>query len=159
MRASNSTGVIHRADGPAERRCERGRQPTDVAAAKCGEVEYRAGSSLLIQATAIEYFEQEANQIKLSMEALLELLSTADCPDVVEQRWLRSARRRLDPDLPLRCNESVRAIALLSFGAWSPNASPDLTEQSRSRQSAWIGEFGWLPVDDHAIYPNGLTVI
>ncbi|MFK4626630.1 hypothetical protein ABIF50_009936 [Bradyrhizobium diazoefficiens] len=54
------------------------------------EVEYRAGSSLLIQATAIEYYEQEANQIKLSMEALLELLSTADCPDAHEHGSSRS---------------------------------------------------------------------
>jgi hypothetical protein len=54
------------------------------------EVEFRAGSSLLIQATAIEYFEHEANQIKLSMEALLELLSTADCPDAHEHGSSRS---------------------------------------------------------------------
>lgn len=54
------------------------------------EVEYRAGSSLLIQATAIEYYEQEANQIKLSMEALLELLSIADCPDAHEHGSSRS---------------------------------------------------------------------
>jgi hypothetical protein len=37
------------------------------------EVEFRAGGSLLIEVAAIEYFGQEANQIKLSMEALLEL--------------------------------------------------------------------------------------
>ena len=54
------------------------------------EVEYRTGSSLLIQATAIEYYGQEANQIKLSMEALLELLSTADCPDAHEHGSSRS---------------------------------------------------------------------
>jgi hypothetical protein len=54
------------------------------------EVEYRAGSSLLIQATAIEYYEEEANQIKLSMEAVLELLSTADCPDAHEHGSSRS---------------------------------------------------------------------
>jgi hypothetical protein len=54
------------------------------------EVEYRAGSSLLIQATAIEYYGEEANQTKLSMEALLELLSTADCPDAHEHGSSRS---------------------------------------------------------------------
>ncbi len=54
------------------------------------EVEFRTGSSLLIQATAIEYYGQEANQIKLSMEALLELLSTADCPDAHEHGSSRS---------------------------------------------------------------------
>ena len=59
------------------------------------EVEYRAGSSLLIQATAIEYYGEEANQIKLSMEALLELLSTADCPDAHEHG---SSRSLLDAD-------------------------------------------------------------
>lgn len=54
------------------------------------EVEFRTRSSLLIQATAIEYYGQEANQIKLSMEALLELLSTADCPDAHEHGSSRS---------------------------------------------------------------------
>lgn len=54
------------------------------------EVEFRMGSSLLIQATAIEYCGKEANQIKLSMEALLELLSTADCPDAHEHGSSRS---------------------------------------------------------------------
>lgn len=54
------------------------------------EVEFRTGSSLLIQATAIEYYGQEANQIKLSMEALLELLSTADCSDAHEHGSSRS---------------------------------------------------------------------
>jgi hypothetical protein len=54
------------------------------------EVEFRTGCSLLIQATAIEYYGQEANQIKLSMEALLELLSTADCPDAHEHGSSRS---------------------------------------------------------------------
>lgn len=63
------------------------------------EVEYRAGSSLLIQATAIEYYEQEVNEIKLSMEALLELLSTADCPDAHEHG---SNRSLVDGDAALR---------------------------------------------------------
>jgi hypothetical protein len=43
------------------------------------EVEYRNGSSLLIAVQATEQYEPNANQSKISIEALLDLVSAAEC--------------------------------------------------------------------------------
>jgi hypothetical protein len=45
------------------------------------EVEYRNGTSLLIPVQATEECELNSNQIKLSIEALLDLVSTAESID------------------------------------------------------------------------------
>jgi hypothetical protein len=50
------------------------------------EVEYRNGSSLLIPVQATEQYELNANQPKLSIEALLDLVSAAECIDGDEYR-------------------------------------------------------------------------
>jgi hypothetical protein len=50
------------------------------------EVEYRNGSSLLIPVQATEQYELNSNQTKLSIEALLDLVSVAECLDGDEYR-------------------------------------------------------------------------
>ena len=50
------------------------------------EVEFRAGTTLLIPIAAIEYYKQETNQIKLSIESLTDLISTVERPDAHEHR-------------------------------------------------------------------------
>ena len=50
------------------------------------EVEFRGETSLLISISAIDYYEKVTNQTKLSIEALIDLVSTADCLDAHEHR-------------------------------------------------------------------------
>lgn len=50
------------------------------------EVEFRAGTSLLIPVAATAHYEKVTNQTKLSIEALIDLVSTADCLDAHEHR-------------------------------------------------------------------------
>jgi hypothetical protein len=50
------------------------------------EVEYRNGSSLIIPVQAIEECELNSNQAKLSIEALLDIVSVAESVDDDEYR-------------------------------------------------------------------------
>jgi hypothetical protein len=50
------------------------------------EVEYRNGSSLLIPVRATEQYDLNSNQTKLSIEALLDLVSAAECIESNEYR-------------------------------------------------------------------------
>jgi hypothetical protein len=54
------------------------------------EVEYRNGSSLLIPIAATEATDLANNQIKLSIDALQELISVVDCLDNYEYEPKRS---------------------------------------------------------------------
>lgn len=54
------------------------------------EVEHRNGSTLLIPVQATEEYDLSANQIKLSIEALRDILSVAECLDSDEYRSKRS---------------------------------------------------------------------
>jgi hypothetical protein len=54
------------------------------------EVEHRGGTSLLVPISATEPDEVSANRIKLSIEALCELVSTVECLESNEHRSERS---------------------------------------------------------------------